>query len=126
MSLHMLKIAVVGIMVVGNTALLITSLVCHRRRCILPAAYYVVVSVIQFLAVAQVAVGLWFLYRGYPLQLMHLIYGLLVFTGACLHEMLKPTRALGQIYRNRPLAHAALGLFVLLVVLRSWLSARSW
>lgn len=106
----------------GGLTQLAWSLVAYRRRRSLPPAYFAFTAALHTVIAAQLALGLYLYLRGYPLPGMHLFYGLLVGLGAAAGLALRPRTATGQRYRGKPLVHAVLGLFILLLALRSWMA----
>jgi len=105
-----------------NLVLLIWAVLTHRQRRVLPAGYYRLVPVSVAIGFLQLAIGGFFLIQGRQPYLQHLIYGGLVELGVVLQLLLRAGTRAGEQYRNKPLVHAALDLFVALVGLRSWMT----
>ncbi len=105
-----------------NLALLVWALLAARQRRILPAGYYRLVPASIAIGAVQLGIGAFFLIQGRQPHLQHLLYGGLVGVGALLQFLLRPGTALGERYRNRPLVHGVLALFVALVGIRSWMT----
>lgn len=123
--LHPLTWKLIGaytIMAFGLTQL-IWGLVVHRRRRSMPPAFFAFTAALQALIAVQLSVGAYLYWRGYPLPGQHLFYGVLVGLGGAASLALRPGTATGQRYRGKPLVHAVLGLFILAVALRSWMTA---
>jgi hypothetical protein len=112
-------ISLVGV----NLFLLGLAVAAYRQKRPLPATYYKLLPVSPAIAAFQIAMGLFFLSKGFQVHGMHLFYGIVVGTGAALQVLLRPTTATGQRYKARPLVHAVLALAVSLVAIRSWMSA---
>lgn len=122
MNFVLVKQAGVAALVAVNAMLLGWALMTYRRKRSLPGGYYKLLPVSSAIAAFQVTIGLYFLLEGRQIHPMHLFYGILVGAGAILQFLLRPGTASGQRYRNRPLIHAALALFVTLLAARSWMS----
>lgn len=122
MNLVLLKQSGVIALAAVNATLLGWALITHRQRGSLPEGYYKLLPVSAMIAAFQVLMGLYFLVEGRQVHLMHLFYGSLVAIGAILQFQVRPATASGQRYRNKPLIHAALALFVALLAARSWMS----
>lgn len=122
MNLVLLKQSGVVVLAAVNATLLGWALITHRRRGSLPEGYFKLLPASTAIATLQVLMGLYFLLEGRQVHLMHLFYGSLVAIGAIFQFQVRPTTASGQKYRNKPLIHAALALFVALLAARSWMS----
>lgn len=105
-----------------NLVLLVWAVLTHRQRRSLPEGYYRLLPVSIGIAAFQLSVGLFFIIQGRQPHLQHLVYGGLVGVGAILQILVRPGSAVGQRYRNKPLVHAVLALFVALVGIRSWMT----
>lgn len=105
-----------------NAGLLVGALAAHFRRRPLPAAHFRGYALSHLLAAVLVIMGLTFLGRGQVAPWMHIFYGVLVTVGSVGQLVLRPKTEPGQKYRNRPLVHATLALFVLLTAGRAILS----
>ncbi|BAD39391.1 hypothetical protein [Symbiobacterium thermophilum] len=105
-----------------NLVLLIWALLAHRQRRVLPAGYYRLLPASAAIGLVQVSIGMFFLIQGRIPYWQHVLYGALVGVGAVLQFVLLPGTPAGQQYRNRPLVHAAVALFVALVGIRSWMT----
>lgn len=116
------KQAGVIILVLVNLVLVGWALTTHRQKRALPEGYYRLLPISTGIAAFQVSMGLYFLLTGLQVDLMHLLYGSLVATGAILQLVVRPGTATGRKYRGKPLVHAALALFVTLLSVRSWMS----
>lgn len=95
----------------------------YRRRQPLPDGYYRVLLVAPAVALALPLLGVLFWGQGSIVRGMHLFYGILVSLGLLAQFALRRHTAAGHRYRTRPLVHAALALFVLLLTVRSWMAA---
>lgn len=123
MGWHTLKTIVAAGLTATSLALLLLALDCHRRRRPMPAVYYSVAALLQLQAAGQIAVGVYLLWRGFWVPGMHLVYAALLALGAVVLQVLAPFSPTGQAYRNRPLVHALVALFLLAVAVRAWWSA---
>lgn len=122
--MNMLQMKQLGVIALAavNLVLLVWAVVAARQRRAMPAGYYRVLPVSIAIALFQLGVGAFFVLQGRIPHLQHLLYGGLVGVGALLQFLLRPGSSTGQRYRNRPLVHAVLALFVALVGIRSWMT----
>lgn len=122
--MFLLKMKQIGVLALAavNLVLLVMAVVAARQRRPVPAVYYKVLPASLAIALLQLSVGVYFVLEGQQPHLQHVLYGILVGVGGTLQFLLRPGSASGQRYRNRPLVHAVLALFVVLVGLRSWMT----
>lgn len=106
-----------------NLVLLVWTVRAYRRKVSLPALYYRLLPVSAGLAAILVGVGLWFLLRGLQPDIMHIFYGCLVSLGVIGQSVLASRLAVAHRYRSKPLVHAFLALFVMLLTARAYMSS---
>lgn len=111
----------IGVIVI-NAVLLIWAIGTFRRKGPLPEGYYRWLRMSPLVAIALPLLGLFFLGGGAQVEVMHIFYGVLVTLGIAAQYLLASRRAVAQTYRTRPLVHAFLALFVLLLTARSWMA----
>lgn len=122
MDLNLLKqLGVIGLAGI-NGLLAVWAVIALRQKRALPDRYYRLLPVSPAVAAMQLLIGLFFVVEGRQPHLMHIFYGVLVGTGAILQLLMRPSLATGQKYRNKPIVHIALALFVGLLSARSWMS----
>ncbi|MFZ5824239.1 MAG: hypothetical protein ACOY94_07925 [Bacillota bacterium] len=122
MNLVLVKQSGVIALAAINATLIAWALITHRKRGSLPDGYYKLLPASTGIAAIQVLTGLYFLLEGRQVHLMHIFYGTLVAIGAILQYQVRKGTAAGHKYRNKPLIHAAVALFVALLAARSWMS----
>lgn len=122
MDLNLLKQVGVVALAGMNGLLAVWAFIALRQGRALPDRYYRLLPISPVVVAMQLLIGLTFVVEGRQPHLMHMFYGFLVGTGAILQMLLRPNLASGQKYRNKPLVHIALALFVGLLSARSWMS----
>jgi len=121
-DLGLLKGVGAAALAVTNLVLFGIALVAFRGRRSLPQSYYQLVPLSSAVAVYQVGLGLTFVLMGLRAPLMHIFYGVAVGVFALGQGVLRWTH-LGQRYRGKPMTHAFFAMVILLLAIRSWMSA---
>lgn len=122
MILLLVKQALAVGVVALNAGLLVWAIGTFRRKGPLPEGYYRWLRISPLVAITLPLLGLFFLGRGTQVEVMHIFYGVLVTLGIAAQFLLSSRRAVAQKYRTRPLVHAFLALFVMLLTARSWMA----
>lgn len=118
----LLKEAGAAALAVANLILLGIAVVAYRGRRSLPQSYFQLVPLSAAVAVYQVGLGITFVLFGKRPPLMHVFYGILVGLFAVGQGVLRWT-PLGQRYRGKPIVHGFFALVIMLLSIRSWMSA---
>lgn len=105
-----------------NLVLLIRTVTAYRQKRAIPPDYFRMATASPALAAGLFAVGLYFMLEGRQAHVMHIFYGVLVILGAAAQWVLRGNSALAQTARAKPLWHAFVALFILLLAARSWMS----
>lgn len=123
MSILTVKVLGVTVLALTNLALLIQAGLAYRHKRSLGEGYYRLLVISPVVGAIQVIMGFVFLAMTYRAPAMHIFYGGLVAVGALAQAGLHLRFEAGQLYRGKPLIHAFLALFVLLLSLRSYMAA---